>query len=203
MAIYKGYVLFIVSATLIGTASAGGKNVNGLSFRPSPQPKVPCLFQPFQIWQQPDPFFKNLKQVKSKGTVQYRRGRDVVENFPDSTNITVEFWQGVREFDACNPLPRFDPAKVKFHLEWKHDSQVVPAEGSFVVSEEPPQTWCEDRCSRHWTYELRIDSQNVPLQDSLVIRIEAEDGARLAEYIGKLGTDGLPPPQFLTVAAAP
>ena len=78
-------------------------------------------------------------------------------------------------------------------MEWKHDFQVVRAEGSFVVSEEAPQTWCEDRCSGHWIYELRIDSQNVPLQDDLVIRIEAEDGTRLAEYVGRLDTNELPP----------
>jgi len=52
-------------------------------------------------------------------------------------------------------------------------------------------------------YELRIDSQNVPLRDSLVIRIEAEDGTRLAEYIGKLGTNELLQQHFLTVPAAP
>lgn len=188
----KGYLLLAVSAMLVGTASAGGKAVSGLSFRLSPEPKVPCLFQPFHIWQQPDTFFKDLKQFKRKQTLQHRRGSDIVEKFPDSTNITVEFWQGLSEFNRCSVLPPFDPAKVKFHLEWRTDSQIVPASGIFVVSQESPQTWCEDKCAGRWVYELRIDSQNVPLQDNLVVRIEAEDGTRLAEYVGKLDTSDFP-----------
>jgi hypothetical protein len=83
----------------------------------------------------------------------------------------IEFWQAVPEFNSCNALPSFDPAKVKFHLEWQNDSQIVPAKGIFALSEESsPQTWCEDKCAGHWTYELRIDSQNVPLQDNLAVR---------------------------------
>ncbi len=188
----KAYVLLALSAMFISEAWAGGKKVSGLSFQLSPPPKVPCLFQPFHIWQDPDPLFKNLKQVKSKRTVQYRRGDDIVTNYPDSTTVRVEFWRGVSEFNSCNALPSFDPARVKFHLEWQNDSQIVPAKGDFVASEESsPQTWCEDKCSGYWTYELRIDSQNVPLQDSLVIRIETQDGTRLAEYVGKLSTANL------------
>jgi hypothetical protein len=139
--------------------------------------------------------------VKSKpGTRQYRRGRDLVESFPDSTDITVEFWPGLPEFKACSALPPFDPANVKFHLEWKHDAQIVPAKGTFFVSEESQQPWCEDNCSGRWTYQLRIDSQDVPLHDNLIIRIEAEDGTRLAEYVGEL--DALPQPPSLRVRTA-
>jgi len=85
-------------------------------------------------------------------------------------------------------------------LEWKHDAHIVPAKGTFFVSEESQQTWCEDKCSGRWKYELTIDSQNVPLQHNLIIRIEAEDGTRLAEYVGELDT--LPEPRSLSVPAA-
>jgi hypothetical protein len=199
----NGYLLFAAFSMLITTAWAGGKNVNGLTFKPSPQPRVPCLFQLFHVWHQQDPFFKDLKQVKSKHAFQYRRGREVVENFPDSTSITIAFWQGMPGFDFCNTLPAFDPAKVKFHTEWKNDSHTVPAKGSFVASEEAPQLWCEDKCGGRWSYELRIDSQNVPLQDNLIIRIEAEDGTRLAEYTGELDTNDLRQQQHPPVSAAP
>ena len=188
----KSYVLLAFSAVLISKAWAGGKTVDGLTFQLSPQPKVPCLIQPFQIWHAPDVFFKGLKQVTSKGTLQYRRGHDIVANFPDSTTVIVELWQGLRGFISCSTSPAFDPARVKFHVEWKNDSHTVSANGKFVVSEESsPQTWCEDNCAARWTYELRIDSEGVPLQDSIVVRIETEDGTRLAEYVGKLSTEKL------------
>jgi hypothetical protein len=51
--------------------------------------------------------------------------------------------------------------------------------------------WCEERCVVRWSYELRIDSQNVPLQNDLVIKIEAQDGTRLAEYVGKLASSNV------------
>jgi len=39
----NGYPLLAVFTMLINTAWAGGKNLNGLTFKPSPQPKVPWL----------------------------------------------------------------------------------------------------------------------------------------------------------------
>ena len=188
----KGYLLLALSAMLISEAWGGDKTVNGLSFQLSPPPKAPCLFQPFHVWQEPNPFFKNLKQVKGKQSLQYRRGDDIIANFSDSMTIRVWFWKGVSvsAFNSCSALPAFNPARIKFQAEWKNDSQTVPAKGNFVQSEQAsPQTWCEDKCVDGWIYELRIDSENVPLRDDLVIRIEAQDGTRLAEYVGKLTTD--------------
>jgi hypothetical protein len=158
----------------------------------SPPPKTSCSFQPFHIWHEPDPFFKDLKLFKSKGSVQYRRGRDAVANFPQSTTLKVELSQGAPQLRSCIALPAFDPAEVQFRVEWKNDSQTVPAEGKFVLSKEPSsQTWCEEQCVARWSYELKIDSQGVPLQSDLVVRIEAQDGTRLVEYVGKLTTADL------------
>jgi hypothetical protein len=185
------YVLLALSAMLVSGGCAG-KKINGLGFQLSPQLKAPCLNRLY-VWQRPDPYFKDLRQVKRKGTLQYRRGRDVVANFPDSTTIIVELWQGLSGTyppTACNPLPVFDPAKVKFHVEWRNDSRTVPAKGDFALAgKSGPQTWCEDKCVVHWTYKLSIDSQNVSLQDDIVLRLEAENGIRLAEYVGKLSAE--------------
>ncbi len=90
--------------------------------------------------------------------------------------------------NSCSPLPTFDPAKLKFHVEWQNGSQAVPAKGNFVAQELSPQTWCEDKCAGHWVYALRMDSEDVPLQNNLVLTIETEGGTRLAKYVGKLST---------------
>jgi hypothetical protein len=189
MASRQRYLLIISFLTLVTTGWAASKTVNGLNFQLSPPPKQQCAFQPFHVWQEPDPFFKELKQVKSKGALQYRRGRDIIASYPDSTTVRVEFWLGVPEFNSCSVLPPFDPAKLKFHIEWRSDSRTATANGKVVQwQESSAQPWCEDKCAGRWIYELRIDSQDVPLQDNLVIRIEAQDGSRLAEYVGKLST---------------
>jgi len=181
--------LIISSLTLVATAWAASRTVNGLDFQLSAPPKQQCAFQPFHVWQEPDSFFRDLKQVKSKGALQYRRDRDIVASYPDSTTVRVEIRLGVPELSSCSILPPFDPAKLKFHIEWRSDSRTAPANGKVVQwQDSSAQPWCEDKCAGRWVYELRIDSQDVPLQDNLVIRIEAQDGSRLAEYVGKLST---------------
>lgn len=185
-----------------------GEKVSGLGFQPAQGQKVPCLFQPFSVAQRQDPFFRGLEQVRKRGKLQFRRGRDVVSNFPDALTIWVDFRNGPTALSRCSALPAFDPAKLKFSVQWKNGSQISPAEGKFLVSEESsPETWCEDNCSARWSYELRIDSQNVPLTDELVIRIDAENGTSLAEYVGKIGkADSQTPPlpmQVTNLAPAP
>jgi len=188
MSSYKSYVLIALSALLVSEAWAG-KTVNGLSFELSPPPTKQCIYQPFQVRHEPNAFFKGLKEVKGKSPPQYRKGHDIVANYPDSTTVRVEFWQGLPEMNSCSPLPTFDPAKLKFHVEWQNSSQAVPAKGNSVDSQElSPQTWCEDKCAGHWVYALRIDSEDVPLQSNLVLTIETEGGTRLAKYVGKLST---------------
>jgi len=176
----------------LGPAWARKKNVSGIVFAPAHSSKVQCVFQPFSVFQPRDRFFKDVELVKVKGKPQYRRGRDTVENFPDTTTVIVVFWRGPAALNACSALPAFDPARLKFHVEWSGGSQSSTAQGRFVQSEESsPDLWCEDSCSGRWTYQLMIDSQDVPLTNELVITIEAEGGTRLAEYVGKLSTSGV------------
>src|SRR5204862_918662 len=121
------YVLLALCAMLVSEAWAAGKSVYGLSFQLSQPLKAPCLLQAFHVWQEPDPFFKNLKQVKGKRTLQYRRGHNIVANYPDSTIVRVVFSQGVSRFNTCHALPPVDPQQDKFHLEWLHDSHMMHA----------------------------------------------------------------------------
>jgi|SRR5438270_9775383 len=59
-----GLVLAFLVA-LLSPASAG-KKIVGLNFQPRHSSNVPCLFQPFFVAQQSDPFYKDLKEVKTK-----------------------------------------------------------------------------------------------------------------------------------------
>jgi hypothetical protein len=186
---WKHSAVVVLSATLITLALAREKKVYGLGFAPTQQANAPCGPRDFFVSHQADSFFSNLKVAKSKGIAHYYRGHAAVASFPDSTVVRVLFWHFPSVTNVCSPLPTFNPAKVQFNVEWKDNGQVVPGKGSFVKSQEAaPASWCEDSCAGAWVYELRIDSQNVPLNDSLVIRIDAQDGTRLAEYTGRLST---------------
>jgi hypothetical protein len=193
---WKHTAVVVLSAALITVAAAREKKVYGLVFeavRPLKAPPVSCYFL---ILQGADPFFKNLKQVKSKGSVEYRRGHDVVTDFPDS--ITARVFFRPSDLSNCGALPAFDPARIKFRVEWQNGTQIVPAKGTEIKHELRPGVWCENNCVGTWIYELRIDSQNVPLNDNLVIKIEAEDSTQLVEYIGKFNIEAqqVPPPSL-------
>jgi hypothetical protein len=186
----KNYVLVAVSALFLSEGLfAAAKTVQGLDFELSPPPKQPCLSQPFYVWHEPDAFFSNLKEVKAKGGREYHKGHDTVANYPASLTVRVELWQGLTGSNSCLPLTAFDPGSLKFLAQWQKDSQLVPAAGIFLVSEQSsPPTWCEDMCTAAWVYELRIDSQDVPLRSNLVLTIATREGTPLAKYVGKLST---------------
>lgn len=77
---------------------------------------------------------------------------------------------------AENPPVKRRSEPLQFRVEWQIGQQVVPAKGTVAVSERlSPQPWCENRCAGLWEYELRIDSQDVPLQSQLAVTIETEE----------------------------
>jgi hypothetical protein len=169
------------------TASAGKKRVT-LDFQPAHPPSSPCLKSPFISWEESDLFFKGVKQVKSNHGVEYCRGNDIVQIFPDELTINVVFWHVPQLFGTCGAGFQVDPATVRFHAEWRNGSQTRTAKGT-VIQSEPAKigtVWCEDGCTESWQYQLRIESDNVSLEDTLVIRMDGEDGSPVAECIGNV-----------------
>jgi hypothetical protein len=202
----RGVWVLLAFLIVVVPALAGKKKVVALTFEPAHTSKTPCPFpfQPFLITQELDPFFKDLEQVKVKGKRQYRRRQDIVTNFPDTTSVAVVFSPSPTPLGACADLPPFDPAKVKFHVEWRDGPRSTLGEGTYAQSKESSSDiWCEQACTQRWKYELSIDSQDVPLTEELVVTIEAENGARLAEFVGKVGAadlDLLSQPHLLETA---
>jgi hypothetical protein len=134
-------------------------------------------------------FFQDLKQVKAQGTTEYRHGKDVVATFPDELTLRVEIARGLTTMPMCGVTPNFDSATVQVRAEWWNGSQRIAAKGTVVRTDwEASAIWCEDSCGGYWEYELRINSENVPLKDRLVVRVDTENGAPIAEYVGELQT---------------
>jgi hypothetical protein len=186
----QSYVLRALLA-LMAIPSLAGETVEGLVFNTvqgsGGNTSGGNCTGPFFLWQEPDPYFQNVKRRKVKGSVRFERKGKVLENFPDEVTLQLAFLPSP-PFTSCPATPqRFDPAKIKFKAAWRNGLQTSPAEGVFVISErQGPGIWCEDSCAGSRGYELRIDSAGVPLTHQLEITVEAENGSPIAQFTGEL-----------------
>jgi hypothetical protein len=130
---------------LLSSARAGQTKISALIFEPSQNSKTPCAYSPIHISQEPNTFFQDLKQVKTKGITEYRHGKDVVATFPDELTLRVEIARGPATMPVCGVIPNFDSATVQFRAECRNGSQRTLAKGIFVRTDwEAPAVWCED-----------------------------------------------------------
>lgn len=141
-----------------------------------------------------DPGWKHLKEVKVNGVKKFRRGKVVIENYPEE--ITLSLTYGL--FESYSPTaksaydctPTWDPAKVQFSAAWRNTTRTVTAKGVQLNAEwHDPGVWCESKCRGYcgyWTYEIRLDSENIPLGDELQVTVHTEDGRVASVLDGRL-----------------
>jgi len=145
---------------------------------------------PFYLSQEPDPYFQDIRKSRVDGSVRFERTGKILENFPDELTLHLVFLPNPHFCTVA--VPQFDPEKIKFKAVWRNESQILPAEGTFFLSERPePRIWCEDHCGGSWVYELRIESAGVPLTDQLEVTVEAENGSRIVQFAGELRPHGI------------
>ena len=138
-----------------------------------------------------DPSWKHLKEVKVNGVKKFRRGKVVIENYPEE--ITLRLTYGL--FESYSPTakpvhdctPTWDAAKVQFSAVWRNASRTVKAKGMQLNAEwHDPGVWCESKCRGYWTYEIRLDSENIPIADELEVTVHTEDGRVVSVLAGRL-----------------
>jgi len=139
-----------------------------------------------------DPGWKHLKELKVNGVKKFRRGKVVIENYPEE--ITLSLTYGLLESysptakSAYDCTPTWDPAKVQFSATWRNTTRTVTAKGvQLNAKQHVAEIWCEQmRCRAYWTYEIRLESENIPIRDELVLTIHAEDGKVVSIIAGRL-----------------
>ena len=136
-----------------------------------------------------DPNWGGLERVKVKGVIKFQHGVSILENYPDEIRLHLTYGQV-----ADNPFRNqhrcassFDPAHLQFNASWKTDGVESPAVGTLLNSEwHPPRPWCETTCHDYWTYEIRIDSENIPITSELTLTLHAQDGKTISSLVGRL-----------------
>ena len=178
-------VLCVTLLLLSLQLAAADKTVHGLVFTrvqgAKKQPR-PCISS-LSLWQEPDPYFNNLKMVKAKRAVRFLRNGEPVQSFPAEVKVVIDVSPDAA-LVPCN-VPPFDPGKLKVKAVWRTADKSGAADGFVTVSQtQAPVPWCENQCSGYWVYELHLDSSGVPLTDYLDLRVDSEKGVPIAEFTG-------------------
>ena len=143
----------------------------------------------FFVEQEPDPFLSNAERVKVKSVERFRQGTSVLDNFPEEIRLKVYYRSNPGGLIKCRAAESFDPGAVKFSAAWRNKSRTLVANGTLLhVERHAPEPLCEDQCKEFWSYDLRIESRDVPLTDNLQLTVDAADGRHIAKLTGGLGS---------------
>lgn len=140
-------------------------------------------------------FFDGLRRVDTSHGTEFRRGKDLVTEFPEKLTLTFT----ISDFPCADQLKTIgDRAYLSremmsnIHLAffWKSGITLRPVgnvtrEAAQVVKVEPYNTavaaTLPDRF--RWTYELTIPSADVPVTDSLVLILRTQRSNRIAARV--------------------
>lgn len=144
-------------------------------------------------------FFEGLKEETTASGFLFRRGNDIVTEFPKQLHLSLLIFDFPCKFGIYDTGPRVyltDDAirNITFHFQWKRELEMRPARGVKLESAEvrpiPVYNSAASETMRprnEWLLQFDVPSEKVPLTDSLVIvlqgaadhRIIARTSARL------------------------
>lgn len=143
-------------------------------------------------------FFRNLKRVDDAGGTTYRRGREVITDFPDELLVEFEIRDSPCSVDLkeTKPRPALTPemlATLKLRLFWKAGLEMRPVENAKITETETRPLEPYDGEAKkelpqryEWFYAMTVRSAGVPLTDSLVFVLETPDGHFAARVAARL-----------------
>ncbi len=110
------YVIVVLIAVLPISALARTKPVVHLTFKPVQgfilKGSLPSCTIPFSIWQEPDPYFTDLKKTTAKGSIKFERNGQSVETFPEEVRVHFTYERFPALMNSCTTsAPPFDPNK--------------------------------------------------------------------------------------------
>lgn len=128
-------------------------------------------------------FFEDLRVHKTHNRNTFRKRGKLVQTFPKILNITVDAdldrcgAKGTLQCDRCEF--QFDNQfmnSFRFEVYWKRGLELRQTNiANFRMEATDPV----------WKYEFNVNSENVPLDDSLVIVLLAPDGRIVSRLSGK------------------
>lgn len=143
-------------------------------------------------------FFDSLKRVDDNEGTKYVRGKELVTEFPPRLDISItihdfpcSFQLREKVFGAW--LTKEDVGKLRLKLYWKRGVELRRvmwlAEPKLLIRTLEPNIKPEanDLPERYeWNITFALPSEGVPIEDSLVLTLEAADGTVAARTSARL-----------------
>jgi hypothetical protein len=120
------------------------------------------------------------KKRLANGT-EFRRGKNVVERFPDEVMVEITITDCVAPFTA--PVSREILDAIQFAAEWRRGAEQRPVSGLYVPRARSGLPTSHDTVQ---VFELSVQSADVPLSDELVLTISSSDGKKIAQFVAGL-----------------
>jgi hypothetical protein len=130
-------------------------------------------------------FFENLKRSDSGIQPEYRKGNELVTEYPESLTASIRIIgnQCTAASGAHSPIFNGDSYSLSFEVDWKSGFQLSPAPvvarcvGSSVLTN--PSGDGDIITAPLLTCQLTVASKGVPLADHLIVSVLASDGKLL------------------------
>ncbi|HMD42870.1 MAG TPA: hypothetical protein VKH45_07345 [Candidatus Acidoferrum sp.] len=143
-------------------------------------------------------FFTNLRRVDSASGTLYKRGNDIITEFPEVMRLTIVLFDrpcsdGLEVTES--PMYLSKAVVGSFHLgfSWKHGMAMRPVHGvslkhaeAQLVSPYAEQLVEQLPKKYEWLFEFNVPGKGIPLTDSLVLVIYSPDGHIVARVAARL-----------------
>ena len=138
-------------------------------------------------------FFRGIQTKRKNGEPVYRKKGKVITVFPRRLTVYIDAGfdrctgPGPKDCDRCDF--RFSASfmdSLRFEAYWKHGFDTQKAELGVLSTEKSNDLSRLAPNAELWKYALSIESENVPLTDSLVIIVLSPDGRVVSRLSGKL-----------------
>jgi hypothetical protein len=143
-------------------------------------------------------FFDNLRRVNTRDGTLYRRGNEVVTEFPEQMQLRFELYDRLcqdrmQQAGSRMYLNKAIMRSLQVNFFWKRGITLRPApevllkkkeawplepDATEIAAELPPRY--------EWWYEYDVPSAGVPLTDSLVIILNSPDGKIVARVAARM-----------------
>jgi hypothetical protein len=143
-------------------------------------------------------FFENFKRIDDEHGTQYRRGQEVVTEFPEELHVPLVIF----DFPCASQLDHLGPRRyltqdmmrtLRFSFYWKRGLELrhienFRQEAATAEPVEPYNTEIKEELAKRyrWFLEFAIPSAGVPLMDRLVLIIRTPDGRTAARVAARL-----------------